>query len=40
MVVMDGIPDGICFDIEGQPGDVFQLIYDPVTGSAFLFSWR
>ena len=34
MVMLDGISDGICFDIEGKLGDVFQLIYDPIHGNS------
>ena len=32
MVMIDGISDGVCFDIDGRNGDVFQLIYDPING--------
>ena len=32
MVMIDGISDGVCFDIDGNLGDVFQLIYDPING--------
>ena len=38
MVMIDGISDGICFDIDGNLGDVFQLIYDPVNGK--LRTWN
>lgn len=34
VVALSGIPDGVCFDLDGAVGDVFQLVYDPVTGSA------
>ncbi len=32
VVSIGGLSDAVCFDINGKPGDTFQLIYDKITG--------
>ena len=36
VVRVDGMEEGICFDVNGLPGDIFQLIYDKKNGKLFL----
>lgn len=38
IVVVKGIDEGICFDVDGEPGDIYQLIYDKVTGRLVHYS--
>lgn len=35
MVKMKGVKEGICFDVNGHAGDIFQLVYDRRTGQSF-----
>ena len=33
IVLVRGLEEGVCFDVDGTPGDTFQLIYDGVSGT-------
>jgi len=28
-----GLKEAVCFDVDGRPGSIYQLIYDKVTGT-------
>ena len=40
IVNVEGIGEGVCFDINGRPGNVYQLLHDKATGECETREWR
>jgi len=35
---VDGLKESVCFDVDGRPGVVYQLLHDKITGILCYFS--
>jgi len=33
VVSVDGLNEAVCFDVDGRPRDVYQLLHDKITGT-------
>ena len=40
IVSISGLAEGVCFDIDNEPGTVYQLLHDPSTGESRRSSFK
>ena len=37
VVSVAGLKDAVCFDVDGRPGFVYQLLYDTISGTLLTY---
>ena len=36
VVSVNGLKEAVCFDVDGRPGFVYQLLHDKITGMPYI----